>query len=126
MSSNTLTSENRGNQKPVSRGYISPTVNISETKDEYLIEAEMPGVNKDGLEVLVEGNELAIVGRRGADPAGVDTLYRERSQRDYRRTFVLDPLIDTNGIKAKIEQGVLTLTVPKAEIVKPRKIAVSE
>jgi HSP20 family protein len=52
-------------------------------------------------------------------------IHRESRQESYRRTFELDPSIDANKISAKIDQGVVTLTLPKAEHVKPRKVAVS-
>jgi HSP20 family protein len=125
---NTLTkTDNRAANDTASeeRRYLSPRVNIFESKEGYLLEAEMPGVSKDGLELLLEGNELTIVGRRQTDVPSADLVYRESSPRDFRRTFVLDPSIDTAKISATIEQGVLTVRLPKAERVKPRKIAVS-
>src|SRR5208282_50802 len=106
--------------------FISPGANIYETKDGYLLEAEMPGVGKDGLEITLEGNELTITGRRNAESLGGELLFRERSRLDFQRTFELDPAIDTAHINAKMNQGLLTLTLPKSEQVKPRKIAVSE
>src|SRR5690242_8314197 len=110
---------NGANQQP-QRGYLHPPVNVVETKDGYLLEAEMPGVGKDGLEVLLEDNELTIVGHRnGYAPEGAQPVYRESIDRDYRRSFVLDPTIDTAKISARMERGVLTLTLPKAEQVKP-------
>lgn len=108
------------------RGYVSPRVNITETKDGYVLEAEMPGVSKEGLEISLEGNELTLVGRRGGDVASAELIYRESQNRDYRRAFVLDPTIDTAKIEARMESGVLKLHLPKAEMVKPRKIAVTE
>jgi len=107
------------------RGYISPRVNITETKDGYLLEAEMPGVNKGGLEISLEGTELTLVGRRQEQVQGMDLLYRESANRDYRRAFVLDPTIDSAKIDAKIENGVLRLHLPRAEQLKPRKIQVT-
>ncbi len=107
------------------RGYVSPRVNITETKDGYLLESEMPGVSKEGLEILLEGNELTLVGRRQAEPAGLQLLDRESQNRDFRRTFALDPTIDTAKIEARMENGVLKLHLPKAEEVKPRKITVT-
>jgi HSP20 family protein len=104
--------------------YVAPEVNIFETKDGYVVEAEMPGVNKEGLEITVEGNELTIVGHRNAEQVNGQTLFRERRLADYRRSFELDPAIDTSKVAAKIEQGILTVTLPKSEKVKPRKIAV--
>ena len=104
--------------------YVSPDVNISETKDGYVLEAEMPGVNKEGLEITLEGNEITIVGHRKNEVVTGTPLFRERTLADYRRVFELDPAIDTARIAAKMDQGVLSLTLPKSEKVKPRKIAV--
>src|SRR5438105_9688615 len=108
----------------VERDYLSPPVNIFETKDGFLLEAEMPGVGKDGLEITLEGNTLSLVGRRDDVSAGSGGVYRESKPADFRRAFELDPALDTGKISASIEQGILTLTLPKAERVKPRKIAV--
>ena len=104
--------------------YLLPNVNICETKDGYVLEAEMPGVTKDGLEITLEGNEITILGHRQAEATTGELLFRERRLVDYRRVFELDPAIDTAKVSAKMEQGVLTLTLPKSERVKPRKIAV--
>jgi HSP20 family protein len=104
--------------------YIAPNVNIFETKDGYVLEAEMPGVSKDGLNLTLEGTEITITGRRNPETATGETLFRERSFADYRRVFELDPAIDTARISAKIEQGILTVTLPKSEQVKPRRIKV--
>jgi HSP20 family protein len=109
--------------RPIS--YVAPEVNIFEGKDGYVLEAEMPGVNKDGLEITLEGNEITIVGRRQAETLKAEVLYRESRPVDYRRVFELDPAIDTTKISAKMDQGVLTLTLPKTEKVKPRKIAIA-
>jgi len=106
--------------------YLTPLANIVETKDGYVLEAEMPGVNKDGLDITVENGELTIVGHRAAtEPRGRE-VYRESRAFDYRRTFELDPSIDTTRVTARIDQGVLTMQLPKAESVKPRKIAVHD
>jgi HSP20 family protein len=99
-------------------------VNIFETKDGYVLEAEMPGVNKAGLEITLEGTEITITGRRQVEPITGETLFRESHQADYRRVFELDPAIDTTKVAARMDQGVLTLTLPKSERVKPRKITV--
>jgi HSP20 family protein len=104
--------------------FISPEVNIFETKDGYVLEAEMPGVRKDGLEITLEGNEITILGHRHFEPLSGEALFRESRDLDYRRVFELDPAIDTSKISARMDQGVLTLTLPKSERVKPRKIAV--
>src|ERR1041385_9100571 len=74
-----------------SRGWLQPHVNIVENNERYTLEAEMPGVGKDGLEILLEGNELTIVGRREQSIPGAELVYRESLSRDFRRTFELDP-----------------------------------
>ena len=117
-------------QAPAANGncqvnYTTPLANIRETADGYLLEAEMPSVAKDGLEVTVENGKLALTGRRAAAAAPGRSVYRESRGADYRRVFELDPSIDAAKITARIEQGVLTLTLPRAESVKPRKIAVN-
>jgi HSP20 family protein len=106
--------------------YIAPDVNIYETGDGYELEAEMPGVNKDGLEITVEGTEITITGQRANEVVSGAVLFRERSGASYRRVFDLDPAIDTARISARMNQGVLLLSLPKSEAVKPRKIVVSE
>lgn len=120
----TQTPAAREEQNGATRGYLYPQVNITENKDGYTLEAEMPGVNKESLEVLLEGNELTIVGHRKFDVPNAELLYRESATRDFRRSFVLDPAIDSAKINARMENGVLTLTLPKAEKVKPRKVVV--
>jgi len=112
------------NNHPVREEYVAPSVNIFETKEGYVMQAEMPGVGKDGLEITLEGNEITITGRRIPEIVAGEALFRERDNSDFRRVFELDPAIDTAKISAKIEQGVLTVTLPKSERVKPRKITV--
>jgi len=94
------------------------------TKDGYVLEAEMPGVSKEGLEITLEGSEITILGHRQNEVVAGSPLFRERTLADYRRVFELDPAIDTARIAAKMDQGVLVLTLPKSERVKPRKITV--
>jgi HSP20 family protein len=121
---NTTMENGRTAQQSRQTDYIAPEVNIFETKDGYVVEAEMPGVNKEGLEITLEGNELTIVGHRNSEQVNGQTLFRERRLSDYRRSFELDPAIDTSKVTAKIDQGILTVTLPKSERVKPRKITV--
>ena len=106
--------------------YVTPVANILETGDGYILEAEMPGVGKDGLEVTVENGELVIIGRRADKETPGQALYRESRLLDFRRVFDLDPSIDTAKISAMMDEGILTLTLPKAEQVKPRRIQVTD
>ena len=116
--------QRRTTEPQPAREYVSPEVNIFETSDGYVLEAEMPGVSKEGLEVTLEGNEMTILGHRKTEQVPGQSLFRERSLADFRRVFELDPAIDTAKVSAKMEQGILTLTLPKSERVKPRKIVV--
>ncbi len=120
----TLQREPRAKDRSPEQEYLAPDVNIFETKDGYVLEAEMPGVSKEGLEITLEGNEITIVGHRREEGSPGDLLFRECRTADFRRVFELDPAIDTGKISAKMDQGMLTLTLPKSERVKPRRIAV--
>ena len=105
--------------------FVAPVASVLENGDGYMLQVEMPGVSKEGLEISTEGNELTITGRRSLPTIDGVVVHRESRQENFRRTFEIDPSIDVNKINAKIEQGVLTVTLPKAEHVKPRKITVS-
>jgi HSP20 family protein len=104
--------------------YVAPEVNIYETTEGYMLEAEMPGVAKEGLEISLEGTEITITGHRNSESVPGQPLFRESHNHGYRRVFELDPAIDTGRIKARMDQGILTLTLPTSEKVKPRKISV--
>ena len=112
---------NEGDRQMV---YVAPPADVVSTDVGYVIGAEMPGVEKDALEITVEHSELIILGRRKPIEVTGELIYREIRQHDFRRVYELDPLIDSTKISANIDQGILTVTLPKAETVKPRKIAV--
>ena len=111
--------ENRGE-----RGFVTPPANISATGNEYVVELDMPGVDTQGLEITVEGNELTIIGRRKIDLPDGEACYCESPQADYRRVFELGPDVDTSRISAEMDQGVLKLHLPKSEKAKPKRIDV--
>src|SRR5215467_180717 len=122
---NTLTQETRESDRGQVEQFIMAPAGVTEISDGYTLEIEMPGVKKDGLEISVENNELTIIGRRSLPATEGTLIHRESRPENFRRVFELDPSIDANKISAKIDQGLVTLTLPKAEHVKPRKIAVS-
>ena len=105
--------------------FITPVASINETPDGYTLELEMPGVSKDGLEISVENNELLIVGRKKISVPEATIVHRESRPHDYRRSFEIEPPIDSARISARVSQGIVTLALPKAEEVKPRKIIVA-
>jgi HSP20 family protein len=121
----TLVRENRNTDQRRTEQFATPAASVLEDNDAYLLKVEMPGVNKEGLEISVENNELTIIGRRSLPQIEGTLIHRESRADNFRRVFELDPSIDTSKVSARIEQGVLTLTLPKAEQVKPRKITVS-
>jgi HSP20 family protein len=104
--------------------YAAPLVDVESNEEGYTIRAEMPGVDKSGLEITVDNGELTIVGHRRTSEVTGEPVYREIRNNDFRRVYELDPAIDTTKISARIEQGILTLTLPKTESVRPRKIMV--
>jgi HSP20 family protein len=122
---NTLTRENRDADRMQTEQFIAPPASVIEAGDGYTLEIEMPGVTKDRLDISVENNELAIVGQRSLPAVEGTLIHHESRPENFRRIFELDPSIDGDKISAKIEQGLVTLTLPKAEHVKPREIPLS-
>ena len=122
---NTLTREVRESDRAHAEQFTTPPASVTEIGDGYMLEIEMPGVKKDGFEISVENNELTITGRRSLPAVEGTLIHRESRPENFRRVFELDPSIDANKISAKIEQGLVILTLPTAEHVKPRKITVS-
>jgi HSP20 family molecular chaperone IbpA len=105
--------------------YFQPPVDIFETSDELVLLADMPGVPSGGVDVHLEGDELAIEGRvKAEDYEGLKPLYVEYGVGGFYRRFTLGETIDREGIKAQLKHGVLMLRLPKAERAKPRRIAV--
>ena len=122
---NTLTRESSKSDRGQAEQFITPPASVTEIADGYMLEIEMPGVKKDGLEISVENNELTIIGRRSLPAVEGTLIHRESRPENFRRAFATDASIDADKISAKIDQGLVTLTLPKAEHVKPRKITVS-
>ena len=120
----TMVRENQNGTQNRREQFMAPAASVREAGEGYTLLIEMPGVNKEGLEISVENNELTITGRRSMPTVDGALLHRESRAENYRRSFEIDPSIDTGKISARMDQGVLTLTLPKAEHVKPRKIAV--
>jgi len=114
--------------RPYGAGY--PGVNLWEEGDSAYLEAELPGLTLDDVEVYVTGNEVAINGQRrigGQEDAkqdGVNWHRRERSQGRFSRTMTLPWEIDADKVEARLQDGVLTVKLPKCESCKPRKVKV--
>jgi HSP20 family protein len=105
---------------------VMPVVNINETQNEVVIEAEMTGLSKDDISLDIKGDELTLKGiRKECDvPSGYTAFYRERCPFEYARTFILGEEVKREGINAKYESGILKVTIPKSEKARPRKIEI--
>jgi len=103
-----------------------PVTDIFETDQALTLIVEMPGVNKDNVDVRVENDILTIDGRVDFENyEGLQPLYTEYNVGNYVRSFQLSSKIDQGGINAQLKDGIMTLVLPKAETAKPRRIAVS-
>jgi len=106
--------------------YRKPWFTSSQSEDSYVVEVSIPGVSKNGVEIGYEDETLDIVAHRSDTqiPEGWKALRREISREDYRLRLQLNVPVDAEKITASVEDGVLTLTLPKAEEAKPRTIQV--
>jgi len=105
--------------------YLAPRVNIIEREDAVILQAELPGVPKDGVELEFKDGELVLTGKRKAAESEGRIHVQERPRADFRRVFALSRAIDSQKIDAAMKDGVLTVTLHKVEAVKPRRIAVN-
>jgi HSP20 family protein len=105
-----------------------PLVNVREEADALHVEADLPGVGPDHLEVLIRhGTELTLQGEREAIGGAMGTWHqRERSEGRFQRVVMLPVAVDAAKVQAFLDQGVLRLVLPKAESVKPHRIPVRE
>jgi HSP20 family protein len=103
--------------------YVTPPVDIYETAEGLVVKADLPGVAKDGLDLQVENNLLTIRAQTSHAAPG-DLLYREYELAHFFRQFELTDRVDQQRISADLKNGVLTLSLPKAEEAKPRRIDV--
>ena len=108
------------------QGFV-PALDVSETEDGYLVEAAVPGLKPEDLEITLENNVLTIKGQtRQANEDKQRNYHRiERRFGSFQRTIGLPSTVKADAIKANLEHGVLKLEIPKAEEIKPRKIAVN-
>lgn len=104
---------------------LRPPVDIFEDKDGITLEADMPGVSKDRLEVHVSGDTLLVEGKLQFDlPEHAEALYADVRSTTYRRTFQLSHELETDKIQANLKDGVLRVRIPKRPELRPRRIEV--
>jgi HSP20 family molecular chaperone IbpA len=103
-----------------------PTADIFETDQALKVMLEMPGVDRDHVEINVENDVLTVTGRLDFEKyRGMQPVYTEYNIGNYRRSFQLSNKIDQARITAQLDDGLLTVVLPKAESAKPRKIKLS-
>lgn len=105
---------------------VFPLINLTETKDSYYVRAELPGVAAGDLDIQATLNSLSISGERKIPAENKDARWhrREREAGTFSRMIAMPSEIDPNRVDASLVNGILTVVVPKAEIAKPRQIAV--
>lgn len=104
-----------------------PALNAWEDGQNLYVEAELPGVRMENIELTATGNELTLAGRRDPGQAeGITPHRRERGVGEFSRTVRLPVSIDTDRVAATLADGVLTLSLPKPVEAKPRKIEVKQ
>src|SRR6476469_10078666 len=102
-----------------------PTTDIFETEDTLTVVLEMPGVDRDNIDVNVENGVLTVEGKINFSKyEGLQPIYSEYNIGPYRRTFRISSRVDQDKIRAELRDGVVTLVLPKAEEAKPRRIEV--
>ena len=108
-------------------GVWLPPVDILESKDAYLIRAELPGMKKEDFDLAVNDGTLTLSGERKTEALtnGVEYHRTERVHGRFSRSFYLPQTVKQDGIKATYRDGILEIHVPKAEEAKPRQIAIS-
>ncbi len=101
-------------------------VDVRMTDDEYLVEAFLPGVSAENLDIQIESNVITLKGEISIERKEGDRyLLQERPSGTFQRSIELPDDVDADKVEAELKNGVLTLRLPKSELAKPRKIKIS-
>ena len=116
----------RGSQDEIMRGAWSPSVDIFENKEQIVLEAELPGMSAEDVNISIENNVLTLHGERRFEKKDEsDNFHRvERSYGSFTRSFTLPPTVSSENANAEFENGVLRLTLAKREEAKPHRIEI--
>jgi HSP20 family protein len=113
-------------EKTIPGRYFVPAADIFETEEALTVVLEMPGVATNNVDVQIENNVLRVEGKIDHSAyTGIDPVYTEYNVGHYARVFALSDKIDQEAITARVEDGVLTLTLPKSKDALPRRITVN-
>ncbi len=114
------------NNTETRKAFHIPLADIYETEDIYSVKMEMPGIVKENLDIVIDDDELKITAESSAEENTENLKYAEFRARNFSRTFRVGNDVDRNRIDAKLENGILTLTLHKSEEVKPKKITINQ
>jgi len=108
------------------KGTWAPAVDIYETNDSFVVSADLPGLNKDEIQIDLKDNTLTLKGeKKFEEKVSKDNYIRvERAYGSFVRSFTLPQNVDPEKIKAKYKEGILEITIPKKEEAKPKQIKV--
>jgi HSP20 family protein len=113
-------------QSVANEASLMPPVEVIEDKEGIVLHADLPGVPKESLNLNVEGDTVTIEGALALDvPEGLEVTHAEVSLPRFRRVFTLSKELNSNKIAAELDNGVLTLRIPKADHAQPRRIPVN-
>ncbi len=115
------------NREEMTHGAWAPSVDIFEDKDRLILEAELPGMNREDFEISVENNVITLSGERKFEKKTEGDNYHriERSYGSFTRSFTLPQTVTADGATADFENGVLRVALPKREETKARKIEIT-
>lgn len=115
-----------GGAIPMPSAGVFPLTNVTEDSNNYYVRAELPGIKSDELDIQVTSDGISIAGERKIAEEGNGVKYhrREREAGKFSRSINLPGDIDADAVEASLENGILTITIPKAEVAKPRQITV--
>lgn len=115
-----------GDDNQMMRGAWNPSVDIYENNDHIVLEAELPGMSPDDVNISIENNVLTLHGERRFEKKDErDNFHRvERSYGSFTRSFTLPPTVSSENVEANFDNGVLRLTLAKREEAKPRRIEI--
>lgn len=113
-------------EHPVERFVFTPPIDIFETDEGLVLQADLPGVAIETVELQVQDNKLTLFGRvLPSVPEGARLLHQEYAVGDFLRSFILSDQVDHDRITAKLNNGVLEIVLPKASKAEPRRIQVN-
>ena len=126
MSTTELDTINNEKQKSQPQNWRRPYFDVAESDSSFDLKVSVPGVNRDGVDISITGENLEIIARRAkTDKTGLRVLRQELSENDFRLDLRLNVSIDEKQVSASVEDGILSLTLPKSAEAKTRKIKIS-